>query len=103
MLTTSGWRMLKAESEYGKELKQLRGDAEELAFLLNRPPDAVRAAMTADRIQQESLYGQPALELQRMALADAAEMVRLWAMGGGMREDAEYALAGAIALLEREQ
>jgi hypothetical protein len=103
ILTPSEWRLIKADRAYWEELDGLRRDAEELALLLNNNPDAVRAGLTVDRIQQASMDGQTALAIQRNALADAAEAVRLWAMGGGTREEAEVALAKAVTLLEEER
>jgi hypothetical protein len=103
ILTPSEWRLSKADRAYWKELDGLRRDAEELTSLLNNYPDAVRAGLTADRIQQASMDGQTALAVQRSALVEAAEAVRLWAMGGGTREEAEIALATAAALLEGER
>jgi hypothetical protein len=103
ILTPLEWRLIKADRAYWVELDQLRKNAEELALLLNNNPDAVRAGLTADRIQQTSMDGQTALTIHRVALAEAAEAVRLWAMGGGTWEDAEAALAKAVALLEGER
>lgn len=57
----------------------------------------------ADGIQYETLDGHPALTLQRGAVANASEMVHLWAMGGAAREEAEIALDEAVLLLEGER
>lgn len=100
LLTPAEWGLLKAERAYREELGDLRQAAEELAALLNARPDPVRAGLAADRAEQLALEGQPALALQREALTRAAEAVRLWAMGGGSREDAEVALAEAVQLLQ---
>jgi hypothetical protein len=103
ILTPSEWKLIKADRAYWAELDRLRRDTEELALLLNNNPDAVRVGLTADRIQQTSMDGQTALAIHRVALAEAAEAVRLWAMGGGTREEAEVALTKAVALLEGER
>jgi len=102
VLTPARWSLLKEERAYDKELGTLREDVEELASLINGGPNPVEAGLTADRIQYETLDGHPALALQREAVANASEMVRLWAMGGAMREEAEIALEEALSLLEGE-
>jgi len=99
ILTPYEWQLRKAEKEYQQELAELRESTEELAALLNRSPDPVRGGMIADRIQSAALDGQPVLELQRQAVSSAAEIVKLWAMGGATREDAEIAVNDAIDAL----
>ena len=100
LLTPAEWQLHRAERAYSQELGRLRDEAENLAGLLNRIPDPVRAGAAAERITQETLEGQPSLKLQRAALLQAAEAVRLWAMGGGDRETAQAALDDTIRLLE---
>jgi hypothetical protein len=102
VLTPARWNLLKEERAYDKELGILRDDVEELVRLMNGGPNPVEAGLAADRIQYETLDGHPALALQREALANATEMVRLWSMGGAMREEAEVALEEAVSLLEGE-
>jgi hypothetical protein len=99
ILTPYEWQLRKAEKEYQQELAELRESTEELAALLNRSPDPVRGGMIADRIQSTAMNGQPVLELQRQAVSSAAEIVKLWAMGGATREDAEIAVNDAINAL----
>jgi hypothetical protein len=99
ILTPSAWKLRQAERDYLAEMDELRQEAQELADILNRAPDAVRAGLAADRIAQLTASGHAALSLQRQALSDAAEAVRLWAMGGSERLEAEEALSTAIALL----
>ena len=94
---------MKEKRVYDKELASLREEAGELASLLNRRPDPVEAGLTADRIQYACLDGHPALALQREAMINVSEMVRLWAMGGVTREEAGRALEEAVSLLEGEQ
>lgn len=100
LLTPVEWQLVKAERAYIQELTSLRDEAENLVALLNQAPDPVRAGAAAERIAQDTLDGQPSLELQRAALVQAAEGVRLWAMGGGDRQTAEEALSEVIRLLE---
>lgn len=100
LLTPAAWRLLKAERAYRAERDRLRREAEELALVLNGPPDPVRAGLAADRIDRLALQGgHPGLALQREALAAAAEAVHLWAMGGGDRDEAAARLERALALL----
>jgi hypothetical protein len=99
ILTPYEWQLRKAEKEYQQELAELRESTEELAALLNRSPDPVRGGMIADRIQSTAMNGQPVLELQRQAVSSAAEIVKLWAMGGATREEAETAVNDAIEVL----
>jgi hypothetical protein len=103
ILTPARWSLLKEERAYDKELGSLREDLEELARLMNAGPNPVKASLTADRIQYETLAGHLALALQREAVANASEMVRLWSMGGAAREQAEVALEDAVSLLEGER
>ena len=86
ILTPSAWKLRRAEREYAAEVIQLRQEAQALADILNHAPDAVRAALTADRITQLTASGNPALSLQRQALTNAAEAVRLWAMAPTQEE-----------------
>lgn len=102
LLTPSRWQLMKAERSYEKELGLLRSETEALVNLLNHGPNPVEAGLTADRIHQETLDGHTALGLQREAVANASEMVRLWAMGGAAREEAEAALAEAVSALKAE-
>jgi hypothetical protein len=85
------------------ELTALRGASEELAVLLNHPPDAVRANLTATKLAQTFSDGVASLELQRESLLYAGEQVRAWGMAAGTREDAEHALLRAVELLEIAQ
>lgn len=101
ILTPSAWQLRSAERAYAAELADLRRQAEALADLMNQAPDAVRAGMAADRIEQLTRDGHPGLSLQREALAEAAIEVRLWAMGGAERQQAEEALTHAIDMLGR--
>jgi hypothetical protein len=101
LLTPSAWRLRTAERAYATELTELRRQAEALADLMNDPPDAVRAGIVADRIEQLTRDGEPGLTLQRQALVEAATQVRLWSMGGAERQQAEEALAQAIEVLAR--
>ena len=103
VLTPAEWTLMKAEREYDKELGALRDETKELARLLNGHPNPVEAGLAADRIQYETLSGHPALGLQRDVVANASEMVRLWAMGGAPWEDAEAALQEAVLLLDGER
>lgn len=103
LLTPADWSLMKEKRAYDKELAALRGDAGKLAILLNERPDPVAAGLMADRIQVETLDGHPALALQREALSGASETVRLWAMGGATREEAQGALEAALARLEGER
>jgi hypothetical protein len=102
VLTPTKWNLLKEERTYDKELGTLRDDVEEVTHLMNGQPNPVGAGLAADRIQYETLDGHPALALQREAVANAFEMVRLWSMGGATREEAEIALGEAVSLLEGE-
>lgn len=102
ILTPSAWNLRQAEREYEAELGELRQAAQDLADILNRAPDAVRAGLAADRIAQVTASGHPGLALQRQALSEATEGVRLWAMGGDDRAAAEEALARAASLLKGE-
>jgi hypothetical protein len=102
VLTPARWNLLKAERIYDKELGTLRDDVEELARLMNGGPNPVEAGLAADRIQYETLDGHPALALQRETVANASEMIRMWSMGGAMREEAEIALDEAVSSLEGE-
>jgi len=99
ILTPYEWQLRKGEKEYQQEIAELRESTEELAALLNRSPDPVRGGMIADRIQSAAMDGQPVLELQRQAVYGAAEAVKLWAMGGATREEAETAVNDAINAL----
>lgn len=99
ILTPYEWQLRKAEKEYQRELAELRESTEELAALLNRSPDPVRGGMIADRIQASGIDGQPVLAMQRQAVSSAAGIVKLWAMGGASREDAEIAVNDAIEAL----
>lgn len=101
LLTPSAWQLRSAERVYAAELAGLRRQAEALADLVDQAPDAVRAGMAADRIEQLTRDGHPALSLQREALAEAAIEVRLWAMGGAERQQTEEALTHAIDVLGR--
>ncbi|NIM93328.1 MAG: hypothetical protein GTO18_06415 [Anaerolineales bacterium] len=101
LLTLEAWKLLRENHAYDAELSTLQQNADELASLLNERPDPVRAALAADRIQQSALDGHPALALQREALSHAAEEVRIWAVGGGAREDAEVALIEAGRLVKQ--
>jgi hypothetical protein len=103
LLKPADWSLMKEKRAYDKELASLRQGAGKLAGLLNVRPDPVAAGLMADRIQVETLDGHPALALQREALTSASEAVRLWAMGGATREEAESALEAAVALLEGER
>jgi hypothetical protein len=102
VLTPARWNLLKEERAYDKELCTLRDDVEEMTHLMNGVPNPVETGLTADRIQYETLDGHPALALQREAVANASEMVRLWSMGGATREESEIALGEAVSLLEGE-
>ena len=53
VLTTMEWKHRKAERVHQVELAALRGASEELAEILNHPPDAVRANMTATKLAQK--------------------------------------------------
>jgi hypothetical protein len=103
VLTTAEWEHRKAERIHQVELAALRGASEELVEILNGPPDAVRANLTASRLAQIFGDGVASLELQRKALLVAAERVRAWGMAAGTRDDAEGALLRAIELLEAAQ
>ena len=102
VLSPAEWTLMKAEREYDQELGRLRDNAKELAQLLNGYPNPVEAGLTADRIQYETLSGHPALGVQRDVVANASQLVRMWAMGGATRADAEAALEEVVLLLERE-
>jgi hypothetical protein len=100
VLTPSDWQLRNAERAYVTELARLRQEATGLADILDRAPDPVRAGLDADRVAQLTRSGHPGLALQRQALAEAADDVRLWAMGGGARDAAEQALERAVSLLQ---
>lgn len=101
LLTPSAWQLRSTERVYAAELAGLRRQVEALADLMNQAPDAVRAGMAADRIEQLTRDGHPALSLQREIVAEAATEVMLWAMGGAERQQAEEALTRAIDVLGR--
>ena len=103
VLTTTEWEHRKAERIHQVELTALRGASEELAALLNHPPDAVRANLTASRLAQIFGDGVASLELQRESLLYAGEQIRAWGMAAGTRDDAEDALLRAVDLLEIAQ
>ena len=103
VLTTAEWEHRKAERIHQVELAALRDASEELVEILNRPPDAVRANLTASRLAQIFGDGVASLEIQRESLLVAAERVRAWGMAAGTREDAEDALLRAIEFLEAAQ
>jgi hypothetical protein len=103
VLTTTEWEHRKAERIYQVELAALRGASEELAALLNHPPDAVRANLTASRLAQIFGDGVASLEIQRESLLYAGEQIRAWGMAAGTRDDAEDALLRAVELLETAQ
>jgi hypothetical protein len=100
VLSPADWTLMKAEREYDKELGRLRDGAEELVQILNGHPNPVEAGLTADRIQYETLSGHPALTVQRDVLANASQLVRMWAMGGATREEAQVALEAAVMSME---
>ena len=103
VLTTMEWKHRKAERVHQVELAALRGASEELAEILNHPPDAVRANMTATKLAQKFSDGVASLDLQRESLLYAGEQIRAWGMAAGTREDAEDALLRAVELLEIAQ
>ena len=103
VLTTTEWEHRKAERIHQVELAALRGASEELAEILNRPPDAVRANMAATKLVQTFSDGVASLELQRESLLYAGEQIRAWGMAAGTRDDAEDALLRAVDLLEIAQ
>lgn len=103
VLTTMEWEHRKVERIHQMELVALRGASEDLAALLNRPADAVRANLTATKLAQSFSDGVASLELQRESLLYAGEQIRAWGMAAGTREDAEEALLRAIELLEIAQ
>ncbi len=98
-LTWSEWQVLKAQSAYRSELRQLQAATDTLVALLNKQPDPVRAQLAAESIQRLTGEGQPALAFQREKLALAAQAVSDWAVGAVDRETARLALEEAIQAL----
>ena len=96
------WQVLKARSDYLKELGDLQEAADSLTSLLNDSPDPVRAQLVNESIQRLSSTGQPALSYQREKLAIAAQGVSDWAVGALDHETARLALAEAIEALSPE-
>ncbi|WP_322793283.1 hypothetical protein [Bellilinea sp.] len=95
VLTYSEWQLHKAEREYQRELRNLQKTCEEMTALLDKPLDALRVQVAADRILNDlEKGGQAVLQPQREAVAAAAQALRNWAMGDS-RERAVEAVAEA--------
>jgi hypothetical protein len=99
ILTLAEWNAIKSERIYQEEIVELQRQVEDLVDLLNSNPNAVRAGILADQIQLRNQNGHPATALQRQAISDAAETIRLWSMGGASRDEARDRLNAAIALM----
>jgi hypothetical protein len=100
LLTWQGWKLLQAERQYQREIVVLRDDATLLADLLNNAADPVTGTVTIDKIVSHTKDGVDALAAARMALAQAAENVRLWSIGAGDRDVAVASLKTAMQYLE---
>jgi hypothetical protein len=97
VLSWQEWRVLKGQRQYAREYHLLRQSAENLAELLKREPDPVRAQLLADSIQ--SMSGLPALDYQRERLNEAAQAVRNWAVGAVDAKDARSTVEKALESL----
>lgn len=103
VLTLSEWQILKAERAYQTELAELQRDVEQMASMLDRAPDPVRAQINAERIARKYAEGQPALAHHRQVVVTAAQWVGDWAAGAALFNDARSAVEQAIAVLQPQK
>jgi hypothetical protein len=94
------WQALKVERQYRRELSRLREDLADLADMVKRRPDPVRAEMAAARYAQNHAGGLGLLEYQRDIVLTATEVVRDWASGYETYEDAVAVVNMAVEALE---
>ena len=94
------WRFLQAEREYRRELDILRSYADQLAEAIDTQPNPVAIQILVERVLRQTTSGDPALEVTRAALAQAATDVRDWSTGILDRDQALLSLQLAIELLQ---
>ena len=94
------WRFLQAEREYQRELDILRSSADQLAEAIDSQPNPVAIQILVERVLRQTTSGDPALEVARAALAQAATDVRDWSTGILDRDQALLSLQLAIELLQ---
>ena len=101
VLTWTDYQLGKAEKAYQAERETLRGDADILTGLLSQPtsPSPVAVQVTANRILEHTSTGVSELTDARLALGDAAVVVRDWAVGTADKNTAVQAVQSAISLL----
>lgn len=103
VLTWEEWQIYRARQEYRRELQDLQRACDEMAELLNRPLDPLRALTVTDRLNRTlEKQRQEALQPQREAVREAVSALRGWAQGD-RRDAAVSALERAIRLLEEAQ
>jgi len=82
VLTYAEWQLRKQERAYRRELSGLQKTCDEMNALLEKPLDALRVQVAADRILRQTEKGGVAvLQPQRDALAVAAQALHNWALG----------------------
>ena len=97
------WRALKVKRQYRRELTRLREDLADLADMVGRRPDPVRAEMAAARYAQNHADGLGLLEYQRDIVLTATEVVRDWASGYETYENAVAVVNLAVEALEESR
>lgn len=101
VLTWADYQLGKAEKAYQAERETLRGDADLLTGLLSQSnaPSPVAVQVTANRILEHASAGVSELSDARLALGNAAIVVRDWAVGTADKNTAVQAVQSAISLL----
>ena len=99
ILSWSGWRLLQAQHAYDAQLSVLRGDAMQLAAILNQRPEPVATQLLFQTISNHTANGDPSLASARSALAAAALDVRNWSTGITDQASAIQSLQNAFTLL----
>ena len=101
VLTWADYQLGKAEKAYQVERETLRGDADLLTGLLSQSnsPSPVAVQVTANRILEHASAGVSELSDARLALGNAAVVVRDWAVGTADKNTAIQAVQAAISLL----
>ena len=99
VLRYADWTLVKAEKAYTDEIKVLRDDVQQLAYLLDQTPNPVQVQLQTDQIVRDASGGVSSLAIAREAVIEAALAVRQWSTGALVREDAIASVELAVSLL----